>query len=480
MSEHSVEPLGAEVDALLPLVRGLGLVERIFSLSCDDRALVSALSRALSEDPDLYPDVVLTTISIGPELGSKNRAHTSFLFESEHVPGEVKAALSAFLDGRPGIPLFEDLLQAAIEAGGDVRRVGTVACHIGAAGVVRGLLAGGRWDVNETPYGPKSSPLRIASDGGHAAVVELLLQAGADKNKGGKDGLAPLLIASENGHRDVVELLLQAGAAKNIKDTDGRTPLYFSASKGRVDVVRLLTEAGADIFKARDDKSTPISVATSEGHMEVCEVLFAGALANTPPDERGFKAIDLRGCGISDASALALVKALRVDPSVTAFDLSKNSIRDAGARALAEALVVNPNLKALILKGNKIGDAGVQALADALMTDAHVFRVLHLGRNRFGDAGRQRLNEALASTICVIDGVEGLDVVELSINVCFASAREEVVKPRIRSLSALVADPTDPILADTIKDILIRTTRALAALPLDAYEIEFYDDAMFR
>ncbi|EWZ49027.1 ankyrin repeat protein [Fusarium oxysporum f. sp. albedinis] len=68
----------------------------------------------------------------------------------------------------------------------------------------------------------------------------------ADKvgiNIDGKDssGRTPLLLAAEHGHEAVVRLLLEGGAHTNAADKiEGRTPLSYAVDNGHEAVVRLL------------------------------------------------------------------------------------------------------------------------------------------------------------------------------------------------------------------------------------------------
>ena len=64
---------------------------------------------------------------------------------------------------------------------------------------------------------------------GHAEVVRLLIEAGAEKNHAKTEGATPLFIASQMGHAEVVRLLGEAGADKNQAMTDGATPLYIAS-----------------------------------------------------------------------------------------------------------------------------------------------------------------------------------------------------------------------------------------------------------
>jgi len=51
--------------------------------------------------------------------------------------------------------------------------------------------------------------------------------------------------ASRRGYVAVVELLLDAGADTDIQDKKGRTALMFAADRGHIDTVRRLVDTGA-------------------------------------------------------------------------------------------------------------------------------------------------------------------------------------------------------------------------------------------
>ncbi|KAJ1486173.1 ankyrin repeat-containing domain protein, partial [Baffinella frigidus] len=77
-------------------------------------------------------------------------------------------------------------------------------------------------DVDVEKKGPcGTSPLHGAAEGGHAEIVLLLLQKGANMTSITEDGETPLLLAARWGHNTTVQLLLDKGADVNVTKHDG-------------------------------------------------------------------------------------------------------------------------------------------------------------------------------------------------------------------------------------------------------------------
>ena len=70
-----------------------------------------------------------------------------------------------------------------------------------------------------------------ASGWRHLDCVQLLLDAGANKDLQDSFGQTALMAATLNGHRDCVKLLLDAGAKKDLKNKDTATALFWAQTQ---------------------------------------------------------------------------------------------------------------------------------------------------------------------------------------------------------------------------------------------------------
>ncbi|KAB7507404.1 Tankyrase-1 [Armadillidium nasatum] len=120
--------------------------------------------------------------------------------------------------------------------------------------------------------GRHSTPLHFAAGYNRVAIVEFLLQHGADVHAKDKGGLVPLHNACSYGHYEVTELLVRHGACVNVADLWKFTPLHEAAAKGKYDIVKLLLKHGADVNRKNRDGHTPLDL-VKESDQDVADIL---------------------------------------------------------------------------------------------------------------------------------------------------------------------------------------------------------------
>ncbi|KFY08735.1 hypothetical protein V492_05960 [Pseudogymnoascus sp. VKM F-4246] len=90
--------------------------------------------------------------------------------------------------------------------------------------------------------------LHLAASYGHEAIVQLLLEKGADVEAKDRDGQTALHLAAEGGHKVVVQLLLEKGADAEAKNNRWYTPLdtLRPSTLNNEAIEQLLTRPGPD------------------------------------------------------------------------------------------------------------------------------------------------------------------------------------------------------------------------------------------
>ena len=128
--------------------------------------------------------------------------------------------------------------------------------------------------ARDTSY--TDTPLHLSARGGHADIVELLLEEGTPVDAIGEIGNTPLHSAASNGHSSIVELLLGKGASVGAMNEFKTTPLHYAAAVGNIGIVELLISRGAPIGALNVDNKTPLHFAARESDtIDVVELLIS-------------------------------------------------------------------------------------------------------------------------------------------------------------------------------------------------------------
>ncbi|KAI9857597.1 MAG: hypothetical protein M1813_008189 [Trichoglossum hirsutum] len=126
--------------------------------------------------------------------------------------------------------------------------------------------------------------LHCAAAGGHGAVVQALLDNGADIEAKGKGGQTALHHAASMGRGSTVEILLSRGTNREAKDVNGWTALHVAARQGHGAMVQLLVDNGLDHVAEDVRGKIPLHHAALGGHPATVEIFLRMGINVTTPD----------------------------------------------------------------------------------------------------------------------------------------------------------------------------------------------------
>lgn len=251
--------------------------------------------------PDPYALYAYTELMIAADQGDLDTAQRAIANGADvnvrSLDGRTALDLAVKHDHRAIVQL---LLNSAIEISAEDRRfLMHSAIRQGNADLVRWCLQHGITVETLTPH---YYPLRYAVWANQAEIVQLLLDAGADPNRGDDDAhpilLSALLNESEGVGTSVISelnkslisperaavaiLLINAGADPNARSTmNSTTVLTAAAAKAPLDVVDLLIQKGANVNTPGAYNETPLMFAAARNDPAIIQrLLAAGANPN--------------------------------------------------------------------------------------------------------------------------------------------------------------------------------------------------------
>jgi ankyrin repeat protein len=193
------------------------------------------------------------------------------------------------------VTLVDRLIRAGAKANTENRYGVTpisLACENGSAAVVERLLKAG---VNANATGRLGeTALHLCARTGRPEAAKVLLTHGASVDAVESwRGQTPLMWAAADGHADMVKLLVEAGADVHARSAiiqwerqrteeprdkwmppGGFTPLLLAAREGRVAAAKALLDAGADVNEVDPERHSAIVIALINGHFDVAGLLI--------------------------------------------------------------------------------------------------------------------------------------------------------------------------------------------------------------
>lgn len=165
--------------------------------------------------------------------------------------------------------------------------------------VVEYLLEKGA-DVNATDF-DGNTPLHRMYWGDSIRTVDILCKNGGKINLQNNKGETPLIKAIASKKTDYIRALLKHKADISLADHAGKTPLHYASISGYSDMVNLLIENGADIHVKDQNDRTPAYYAVYHGNKNIAEHLFnKGAVKENMP----FKKAELLSKDINQGEAI--------------------------------------------------------------------------------------------------------------------------------------------------------------------------------
>ncbi|KAK7227436.1 hypothetical protein V2G26_015439 [Clonostachys chloroleuca] len=160
-----------------------------------------------------------------------------------------------------------------------------------------------------TSYG--ETALQAASLHGHLAIVQRLIEGGADIRQESGDFGTALLAAAIQGHLEIVQLLITKGADINQQSGSYGTALQAASVRGNLEIVELLIKKGANVDLEGDNHATALQAqsalqaASASGHIEIVKLLLKEG-ANTNQESSYY------GTALQAASAFGHIEIIKL------------------------------------------------------------------------------------------------------------------------------------------------------------------------
>eukprot|EP00418_Pyrodinium_bahamense_P076527 CAMPEP_0179055202 /NCGR_PEP_ID=MMETSP0796-20121207/23179_1 /TAXON_ID=73915 /ORGANISM="Pyrodinium bahamense, Strain pbaha01" /LENGTH=412 /DNA_ID=CAMNT_0020751847 /DNA_START=1 /DNA_END=1237 /DNA_ORIENTATION=- len=272
---HFAKGAQTEVDALKRIVDGRDVNEQ------DDRG-ENALLIAVRYS---WVGGIRELLALRADPNCKNDSQQSPLHLAVFGIGRELTVIGMLLQARADPSLQGSSPERRVESDGLPPPACQTPLHCSAGAGLLGISAAlieGRADI-DVRDAQSHTPLRLCIREGHEELVELLLRAGADVNVGSEpgSGTTPLMDAVYRDELGLARRLIEARADVNRAGRQGLAALHLAARSGRIEMAQLLLESGAD----RDLPSqlgTAVDIAARRAVPALVELLGATPRAVAP------------------------------------------------------------------------------------------------------------------------------------------------------------------------------------------------------
>lgn len=183
----------------------------------------------------------------------------------------------------------------------------------------------GRFDVVEAIVASKKARLSLrdkaagvtaliaAIRGGHYAIAELLIEAGADLNTPDRDDTTPVMAAAAMGASHLVEIFVKKGVDVSIVDKTGYNVLMYAAASGSEEIVRLLLDIKSQTLgvnqKSKREGKTALLLAASHAMWKTAKIFIEhGVSLDDQIEGDGYAAIHLAAGQGNEATTKLLIE----------------------------------------------------------------------------------------------------------------------------------------------------------------------------
>ena len=182
----------------------------------------------------------------------------------------------------------KEILQTIIDHGADVNAADKnnispliLACHDGNVDAIDVLVNAGADHNIQGTQGLSLIHLAVY-EGWSKEIFQAIIDHGSDINTIDKDGRTALMLAYRQENVEAISLLLNAGADPNIADGEGATCIHHAVVRGcSKETLQIIIEYGADVNAINKKSSTALMIACQKGNVEAINVLLnAGADIN--------------------------------------------------------------------------------------------------------------------------------------------------------------------------------------------------------